>query len=139
MAVVQGARPGLTHKLGAVGGFHADIFFLRLVDFLMGVADSRIRCRLYRAHGKGALYMRPLGFYFLLKFQPFFCFAGLRVGSRLHPQFFPGRQTRLGVLQLLFHTLGPAPRLGQLFIRRLRWQLVSGKFQLGRPFRFSLG
>ena len=139
MAVVQGARPGLTHKLGAVGGFHADIFFLRLVDFLMGVADSRIRCCLYRAHGKGALYMRPLGFYFLLKFQPFFCFAGLRVGSRLHPQFFPGRQTRLGVLQLLFHTLGPAPRLGQLFIRRLRWQLVSGKFQLGRPFRFSLG
>ena len=139
MAVVQGARPGLTHKLGAVGGFHADIFFLRLEDFLMGVADSRIRCRLYRAHVKGSLPMRPLGFYFLLKFQPFFCFAGLRVGSRLHPQFFPGRQTRLGVLQLLFHTLGPAPRLGQLFIRRLRWQLVSGKFQLGRPFRFSLG
>ena len=83
--------------------------------------------------------MRPLGFYFLLKFQPLFCFAGLRVGSRLHPQFFPGRQTRLGVLQLLFHTLGPAPCLGQLFIRRLRWQLVSGKFQLGRPFRFSFG
>ena len=83
--------------------------------------------------------MRPLGFYFLLKFQPLFYFAGLRVGSRLHPQFFPGRQTRFGILQLFFHTLGPAPRLGQLFIRRLRWQLVSGKFQLGRPFRFSLG
>ena len=35
--------------------------------------------------------MRPLGFYFLLKFQPLFCFAGLRVGSRLHPQLFSGK------------------------------------------------
>ena len=139
MAVVQGACPGLTHKLGTVSGFHANIFFLRLVDFLMRVTGCRICSRLYRAHGKGALYMSPLGFYFLLKFQPLFYFAGLRVGSCLHPQFFPGRQTRFGILQLFFHTLGPAPRLGQFFIRRLRWQLVSGKFQLGRPFRFSFG
>ncbi len=72
MAVVQGACPGLTHKLGTVGGFHANIFLPPPGRFSYARNRLPYLQPLYRAHGKGALYMSPLGFYFLLKFQPLF-------------------------------------------------------------------
>lgn len=34
MPVIRHAQPRLAYKLGAVGRFNADIFILRLVDFL---------------------------------------------------------------------------------------------------------
>ena len=83
--------------------------------------------------------MGPLGFYFLLKFQPLFLLCGP-----------PGRKPSP---YAVFSGKADAPRRPPAFFSirsalRLAWgsflsaasggQLVSGKFQLGRPFWFSL-
>ena len=68
----------------------------------------------------------------------FFGFSGLRVGNRLHAQFFPGRQTILRQLCFLCSPFRLPSCMGKLFILCLRWQFIRSKFQLGCFRRFAI-
>ena len=139
MPVIRHAQPRFAYKLGAVGRFNADIFIFRLVDFFVGVANRHVCTGLYRTHRNRALYMGPLCFNLLFKFQAFFGLARIRVRRCFHPQLTAGRQAVFRLFQLFRCPFCFPSGLGEFFIRCFRWKLVSGKFQLGRPFRFSFG
>ena len=139
MPVIRHAQPRLAYKLGAVGRFNADIFILRLVDFFVGVTNRHICAGLYRAHRNRTLYMGPLGFHLLFKFQAFFCLTRIRVRRCFHPQLMAGRQAVFCLFQLFRCPFCFPSGLGEFLIRCFWWEFVSGKFQLGRPFRFPFG
>ena len=139
MPVICHAQPRLTYKLGAVGRFNADIFILRLVNLFMGVADSRICAGLYRAHRNGTLDMGPLGFHLLFKFQALFGLARIEIRRCFHPQLTAGRKAVFRLFQFFRCPFCLPSGLREFLIRCFRWEFVSGKFQLGRPFWFSFG
>ena len=139
MPVICHAQPRLAYKLGAVGRFNADIFILRLVDFFVGVANRHICAGLNRAHRNRTLYMGPLCFNLLFKFQAFFGLTRIRIRRCFHPQLTAGRQTVFRLLQFFRCPFRFPPGFGELCIFCLWWEFVSGKFQLGRPFWLSFG